>query len=799
MAKSTFDYFRKHTGIMMAVLCALLMMAFVVADPLLQYLNDAQGGGVRGQRKKVAVTWQGGQLTEGELGQLVAQRGLMMGFLRAVEQEGGYQANQAGVPDVPTRVAPLMLPVDRENGVERHVLQSHVFAEAAREAGMVISDQTIVDYLTALGRDYVTPSRMRQMISSIQFGNGLSATPDYMFGLIRDAMLARSYENSFIYSSATVMPQQRWNDWLKVNDRVVVETAKLNVEDFVDQVEEPTDEELTEYYDEYKNFAPGPDWVDNTVLPSPTPGFRKPGKVQVQWVKADYAAAITAATDEVTDEEIAAFYEANKVMFVKSELDLTAEQDAGEPALEAAPEEELAEEPAEEAAEEPAEDEAEEAAEPMADAEETPAEDSPAEESPAEETPDEDETSGLTRLSPFRFASYQDEQADESGADASETAEPEGEAAEETNPLDEFMAREDEEEEPETEVPSTEAEAPDADEKEELPVEYQPLEEVKEEIRDRLAREKAAVALQQKLRDLLGLLKNDYDRYFNQRIDAEAAKQEIPAPPEALVDWEKLATENGLEHSQTELLSRLELSETPTGRLIQANENLGTAAPLHLQVFRTDGLEMFEPAFAYDVEQNQFLVMKIAAEEESTPELDDIRDQVVEAWKKDKASELALAEAQKLAEKAQASGLTLKEQFSDDKEIEVQESDRFSWLRSAAAGQYGQQYLRLDDPGTVDGAGPAFMKAVFTLEPNQVGHALNHGKTSAHIIRIAQRESSQQELRKYFLTEWNQWRGLGSVQRRYMNETARAVFMDLVDGEAPDWKRVPDQEPQDAS
>ena len=57
---------------------------------------------------------------------------------------------------------PLRLPTKYEEGVETDVVQSQVFARAARDAGMVISDQTIVDYLTGLGRDRVSRDAMRE-------------------------------------------------------------------------------------------------------------------------------------------------------------------------------------------------------------------------------------------------------------------------------------------------------------------------------------------------------------------------------------------------------------------------------------------------------------------------------------------------------------------------------------------------------------------------------------------------------------------------------------------------------------
>ncbi len=786
MAKSSFEYFRKHTKVAVVLLGTLCILAFVVADPLMQYLSDSQGGGGRSRRADEAVSWQGGELSEGQLGSLVSRRRVLAGFLQRVEQEGAYAAMQAGVPsDVPLRVDRLSLPVQYEQGVEQDVLRTQVFAQAARKAGMVVDDQTIVEYLKALGRDYVTRDQMRLMISGIQVGNG-RATPEFMFDLIREAMLARDYVGSFAYTRATVMPQQRWEDWLKVNDRVVVETAALPVEEFLGEVKEPTEAQLTAFYNEYKERVPGPEMVANTALPSPTPGFRTPNKAKLQFVKADFPAATQEALKEVTDEEVAKYYQENKEMFVKADSDLAADEDDVSAVVE---------EPAVEPADEPA-DESQE------DAEEKETDPAPAADEPAQ--PATEQSGEISRKSPFRLAAFQ---ADEPAKDSGETEEAAAGEEPKGSALDEFMKPgEDEEAEADdsaadsTGDASSDAAQPegagaDKGPKPEKPVEYQPLEEVKEDIREALARDKAMEDLRKRMNDLKGLLKKDYDAYFNRRIDAETSGKPTPEPPESLVDWQKLAADNGMEFGDTELASIVELSEQPTGKLIQPDEQLGVTVPIYYQAFRTDGMDLYEPVVAYDTDRNHYLVMKVAVEKQSTPKLEEIRDQVVAAWKKEQAAKLALARAKELAKKAADSGVSLKEEFAGDKQVKVDESEMFSWLTPVPVSRTGAWELRLDDPGTVQAAGPEFMETVFKLGPNEAAAAMNHDDTMAYVVRVAQRESSQAELRQDFLREWDRWPGLAGQERQYLTEAAQAIFLNLVGGEEPDWKRPPDQAP----
>ena len=70
---SPFRAFRKYQKTLLAVAGVVLMFVFVLGDPLSQYLRSHSGGtGDAGQRPSdIAVHWNGGKLTNTELGQLV--------------------------------------------------------------------------------------------------------------------------------------------------------------------------------------------------------------------------------------------------------------------------------------------------------------------------------------------------------------------------------------------------------------------------------------------------------------------------------------------------------------------------------------------------------------------------------------------------------------------------------------------------------------------------------------------------------------------------------------------------------
>src|SRR6185436_14974636 len=92
------------------------------------------------------------------------------------------------------------------------------------------------------------------------------------------------------------------------------------------------------------------------------------------------------------------------------------------------------------------------------------------------------------------------------------------------------------------------------------PVEYQPLAEVKDEIRRRLAEGKVA----DELSKLTGEIQNQLDSEFNkwrfsdtQLSDSE--KKELPPPPKSLTDFAAIAQKTGLKNGNTGPKSLLEL------------------------------------------------------------------------------------------------------------------------------------------------------------------------------------------------------------------------------------------------
>jgi hypothetical protein len=143
-----------------------------------------------------------------------------------------------------------------------------------------------------------------------------------------------------------------------------------------------------------------------------------------------------------------------------------------------------------------------------------------------------------------------------------------------------------------------------------------------------------------------------------------------------------------------------------------------------------------------------YVALKVADTEADTPELAEIRDDVVRTFKRNKARDKALAEAQSLAKKVNESGEPLTKQFAENEQQRPVESDPFSWYTS----QFGSRF-HLSKPFGVDHAGPDFFETVFALEPGEAAATMNHDKSAAYVVQLVRHQQSEDALRNRFLIE----------------------------------------------
>jgi hypothetical protein len=779
---SPFRAFRKHQKALLAVAGVVLMFVFVLGGSLGQYLGKhSDGGSIGGQRPgDVAVEWNGGKLTNAQLHQLVVRRLFVNNFIREVEGFGRQAAYQAGTEPQQLRVEPLIGPERPEQGVEQDVVLTYLLAHTARKAGMTISDDYVKNYLQQLGRGYVTMDMLRHLLASTKGGQGVS--PNYLFEALGDEMLARNFLKSYFYATRTELPEQRWRDWLKVNDRVVVEAVAVPAESLLIDVPEPTEEELKALYEEYKDREPQPDPSWGIELPSPNPAFAVPRKVAVQYLVADYNQFLAKVEDEVTEEEIKKYYEDNKDYFIKAESVLSEPGDVTAP-------ETTEKKPSNEkpAAEKPtAEGPTDETkpAEPAATKTDAKPDDSP----PADKSsaPGAHDESAHPPKTPFRLTAFAEETPADHGEDAhepdSETAKAQAEAASPAA-APEDVPKPESAVEPETAAGSA---AP-----AEKLKEYQPLDEVRDEIRRRIASDKVTTELDDRMRTVNSDLDQNYDQYFGDSLNAKADGKEPPPPPKSLADLTPLAKKYGLVYQKTEPASMLQLRDMPVGKSVCPSQgNL----PFFYAIFSRE-VDLYQPLLTYDLDNNRYVAMKTEDIPGKVPTFDEVRDDVVHAWKMRKAGELAVKRAEELAKQAQERGGTLAEAFTDDPSLLVTKTDPFSFLTVGTVSRETQQVksFRLSEPDGIVAAGPDFMEKVFDLKEGEVAAAPNHDRSIAYVVRIAEHQNTPAELQEAFLPEDNNWYGAPAMLQAHFQRAMKVMVEDMSDSAGVHWLRDADK------
>ena len=755
----------------MVVAGVILMFVFVIGDSLFQWLGAAaQGPPSAGGSAPtdLAVKWDGGSLSNRELGQLVFRRRVVKGFLEQLFQLGRQLAFDAGAdPQQRPRIQFVAGVGQSEQNIEQASLQTHLLADAARQTGMAISEENIRYYLNEVGQGRVSTDQMRQILKHSQFSGG-RVPIDYIFQGLREELLAHNFFASYQYAIGSILPQQRWEDWLRVNDQIVLEAAARPVDQFVVDVPDPSEDELQAFFLKYRKREVFPDRIDNTELPSPTPGFAISRKVEIQYIKADYYDLFTQLADQVTSEEIKEYYDDNRELFIRADSGLESEVDPTNPSS---------------------------TTEPSSESKATPSAEEKKEQTPGpaagESTDQEEEVTDAAKNGKTEIRGQSPDDPTSATEKPEGTSEPAaGDATSQPTSAEKTA-------DPTPGKTATPPGAADGSPGEagpnapptEKPVEYQPLDEVQEEIRSLLAEQKIAEHIVKLMKDLYVELKSAHTSWEAKVFDAEDNGQEPPAPPANLTDLEALAKKHGLQFEKTGLLSRLELRDTPIGR--SGNPEQFGNAPLWLAFFVE--LEKYEPALTYDVDGNRYLSLKVQETPEQTPTLEEVREQVVLAWKMEKAAALALKKAEELAAKAQDAELGLQEQFADNENWKVLKTDPFSWLTLGNISPTTREVtFRMSQPEGIVAAGPEFMAEVFSLGKGQVGAVLNHNRSIAYIVKIAEHNTGESQLQRQYLAEADRWYGLQTMNRFHNQQTARALIREVQSAKQVQWLQPPD-------
>jgi len=674
---SPFSVFRRNQKLMLALLTILTVFGFVFLPTIL----DIMGGSK--QVNPVAVTSKYGNLRERDLAWRHSYRLKVLQVISELLARAGMGAEEAY-----RRCEMLFGPPTEENLVD-----SWLLARRAEQLGMVVSNQVINSFLRQVTQNAVKTADIREAFRHAQVSDR------QFFAMLREELLALQYRELFQPCVLAVTPGQRWDYYTRLKRQATIEAIALPAADYLDQVEEPSEEELRQFFEQHKQRLPDPT--------SPEPGFRRPQRIALEYIKAKVEKF--ADPQKISQEEIQSHYEKNRELYDQI---LKARKEAQKAFSEKGQAKEAPEK------EKPGEQPTEEPQTPSGEKNESSAP-QPPENSGSSTPPDADNSSSEKEQS--KPESKEQAKGDFQpmsmvAVNAAEVAEPEsGQPPVDKKP----PVEEAEKSQSDAEKPSSPAEKPAA-----MPP---------EELLDRIRRDIAYERVQKIFDDLrvpLDQYREKRGQYEVSQLQGKSSGEPIGPPPPS-PDFNQLAEQYGLTAHRTGLLSKWEAEATEIGAAF-----VGGSAPVSEYAFQS--LPRFRAQTAMSLEGNLYLFWKTEDVKEHVPDFDDeeVRKEVHRAWQLIRARRLALEAAEKLAAKARESKKSLKETFADRPELTVIEPPPFTWLTTGSATFGFPQAMRINFVHGVELPGEDFMKTVFRLTPGEVAVAMNAPQTYAYVIRV---------------------------------------------------------------
>jgi len=318
---------------------------------------------------------------------------------------------------------------------------------------------------------------------------------------------------------------------------------------------------------------------------------------------------------------------------------------------------------------------------------------------------------------------------------------------------------------------------------------FEPLEKVKDRIRDQLVRERA----EKKIDAIFTAAAADVTGYaedlavWRARGDGKAAEPRRP-------DVEAIAKVQGLQSGTTGMVSARDAAEIKgIGRSFEFTPDPGSRFGVRqqswLEMMFGRGSLLFRPATSRDIDGSRYLSWKIEDRPEFTPSFDEAKANVEKAWRIVEARELARKKANEIARKAEAEKATLEAAVAGRTDVKATQVGPFTFLTQGAAPLDAPAVL--SSPKGLDLPGEAFMKAVFALEPGGTAVVFNEPETVCYCVRLVSYEPTADELRQRFLDDRDDQSRLVMVsQRQYQRQFGE--WMGSLDKKyAVEWKRPP--------
>ncbi len=833
--------------------------------------------GLIATREASAVLTNSGNLTTNDLSALQRQRSIANRFVQLAFHE------TFGIPMPPQLANQFLFGNNLSDDMsERDLVLGELLRREGDQMGMTISNEIVMEFIKRLTSkqgvmDAVQRSAgqmSQQDIMMLSFALGQMKDKTFSaeaFTKIRQQLrvseseLLNALRNELksvqalelLVGRNELTPEAFWDFYRQLNVRQTADIVSIPVSDFIDADAKPSEKELLDLFNLYRQTPPG--FTAQGQPESGRPGFMQPRRFQIGYLEATYD-KIEPLVGEVTDEEIQKRYEerykrnvpegaagdlnldlpvlpgmnAPKVDAPNSEAP-KADAPAGEPAKPEAPkadgekkdaekkdapaEEKKPEMKADAPASEAPKTEAPKTEAPKADGEkkEAPAEEKKAD-APKEDAPKADDkqpTSSLMSFPETQFVAFlQDEPA---GDAKKETEAKADEKKEEPKPEAKPESKPEAKPEPKADAPAKPAEKP-ADGKpadaapeapksdapktpampapagEEIPPPPSPTADVpplddalKATLREEILRERTKAEIRKRTTAAYEFLGE-----VAYKVQRDATESDHLTLEQATKELEKYAEAHHLVYVVTPLLSYQQLANSEDYPIGSAATTAGQGANVAQTLYFSNPKVLYRVWQAENFTTSSgYAFWKLADKADYVPQtIDDekeIREQVVEAWRRLQAEPKALSRAEALAKQVRESDKPVAEALSEatvtGKEgslfVTVRNTGEFTWMSQPMVPPTSFRQTAPVTPSVIAGVekpGPEFYKAIFDdAKVGDVKVLPNSDKSAYYIVKILSRNPSTPEelatFRENFLKEGMQ-PAYGSLAQRALSSAS---------------------------
>ena len=741
---------------MLVAVAVLAMLAFFVLPPFLQM------GAGSSSADPIVVSWKGGAVREDQLERAVALRTLANRFLMQAAATAGRD--------------PSRLPAFPEG--EELIVREMLLAKEAEKIGLTVSNTAINEFIAAWTNNMVRQDQLDGIIAGLRYGRTPVLAAD-LFESLRTALVARNTLLLFQTGFSGDPPGWRWDFYKRLEQSATIKAFPVEVENLATSIEAPSESELRAYFEKFKNNLPS--------ARSPNPGFKEPHRVRYTSLMADQKEFEDEAEKTITEKDVKEFYETNKESrFRQSPPDAPLTQESAPSPTDDKSEVKAGKESGEgktlkDSPEAPSQPEQSAKENAPKDSSEKKSKESRGQEKDASQPLDSESssTNHRTRVIPVTFQVKEEtEGTDSSAKDASQQPE----KAPVTG-----AAIPDSVEPPPADNPAATKENKEPADSSEPEMTFQPLEEVAEQIRQEISRQRATETIDA----IFSALAADVNAYAEDRalwIARGKDGDKEPTPPDAM----KIAEKQSLVAVESDWLTVNEAADSGgIGSSFEfvpdPSSRFGIRQQRWLEVMFGDGTIPLRPVTSRDAEGNRYFSWKQDDQEERVPAFEEARDNVEKAWRIVEARPLALEQATSLVAKMNEKGFV--ESLSKAELEKVQDIGPFTWLTQGAAG--GNAAPVLSSPQGLAMPGNAMMQKVFATTEGKSVAVFNEPKTICYVIGVLAFQPPENELQ-------NRFEGILGDQRRLsmVAQTAFAeVFMDWIAGLEKDleltWNRDP--------